>query len=69
MVKFAETSQPKELLAGRRPVLLVDRCQEALNFGALVANDEAAEGELHNVLVGHVQFVDELSSVWREMTS
>lgn len=69
VVKLTEAPQTQELFAGRRWVLLIYGRQEALNFRALVADDEATETVLHNVLVGHVEFVDDLSAVWSELLS
>lgn len=63
VVELSETAKSDELLTTWRLVLLVDRCQVTLNLGASVADDEASEAVLHNVLVGHVKFVHKLSSV------
>lgn len=67
MVKLAEAPQAQVLFARWRLVLLVDWSQEALNFGSLIANNEATKAVLHYVLVGHVKFVDDLSAVRSEL--
>jgi len=67
VVKLTKAAKTEELLTRRRLVFRVDGRKEALNFGALVANDEASEAVLHYVLVGHVQFVDDLSAMWSEL--
>jgi hypothetical protein len=66
MVKWTEPSKSNELLACWRLNFLVDWRQEALDFGTLVANDEASEAVVVDVILGHVQFVDQLSSMGSE---
>ena len=66
MVKWTEPSKSNELLACWRLNFLVDWRQEALDFGTLVANDEASEAVVVDVVLGHVQFVDQLSSMGSE---
>ena len=67
MVKLTEPPKSQELLASRRLIILVDWCKEALNFSALIANDKASKAVLDNILVSHVQLVDNLSSMWGEL--
>ena len=67
MVELTEASETEELFTRWGLILLVDRCQERLDLGTLITNNEAAEAVSGNVLIGHVQFVDKLSSVWNEL--
>ena len=64
VVEFTEASESEELFARRCGIFLVNRGQEALDLGALVAYYEAAEAVLGNVPVRHVQFVYKLSTMW-----
>ena len=66
MINLAKTTQPQKLFASRRRIFLVNRGQEALDFGALVANNEAAQAILCNVLIRHIQLVYKLSSMGSE---
>ena len=64
MVEFTEASESEELFARRCGIFLVNRGQEALDLGALVAYYKATKTELGNVLVRHVQLVYILSAMW-----
>jgi len=46
--------------------LTINWSQEILNFGTPLANNEASKTEFIDVFFGHVQFVDQLSSIWGE---
>ena len=67
VVKLTKASESEELFARWRLVFFIDWGQEALDLGSLVANDEAAEAVLGNILVFHVQFVYKLSAVRYEL--
>jgi len=69
MVKLTEAPQTQVLLTSWRLILIINGRKEALNFSALVSDDEATKTVFHDVLVGHVQFVDDLSAMWSELLS
>jgi len=64
MVEWTKPSKSYELLACGGLNFLVDWRKEVLNFGTPLANYEASKTEFVDVFFGHVQFVDQLSSVW-----
>ena len=64
VVEFTEASESEELFARRCGIFLVNRGQEALDLGALVAYYEATKAVPGNVPVLHVQLVYILSAMW-----